>query len=171
MPTPARPSGSTDQLADALQLLGVVGQQLDRQRQPACGRSTCARASVRLVWPESEHAGIRGMGRGVVAGNEVFWPTRNEIYVHRRPNRAHARGRRSASAPVSDCGANLAAADGRLIVAGYDKLLAFGPPAPPPDAKQPKMLDDADSDWSLKRPVQSRTLVTSQSDLTLNPEP
>ena len=36
---------------------------------------------VDWAWPESEHAGIRGMGRGVVAGNEIFWPTRTEIYV------------------------------------------------------------------------------------------
>ena len=51
---------------------------------------------------------------------------------------------RKAAAPIplgaiSDCGANLAAANGRLIVAGHDKLMAFGPALPiPPNQNKPK---------------------------------
>ena len=94
-------------------------------------RSTSASGKTRLVWPESEHAGIRGMGRGVVAGNEIFWPTRNEIYVDRRPSPARARARPSASAPSATAAPTSPPPNGRLIVAGYDKLMAFGPPAAP----------------------------------------
>jgi hypothetical protein len=77
------------------------------------------------VWPESVTAGIRGMGRGLVAGREIFWPTRKEIYAFDAETGARARPPIPLSS-VSECGANLAAAGGRLIVAGYDKLLAFG---------------------------------------------
>jgi cellulose synthase operon protein C len=69
------------------------------------------------------------MGRGVIAGNEIFWPTRTEIYAFDPASGTRTRSPISLS-PVSDCGANLAAAAGRLIVAGYDKLQCFGPPIP-----------------------------------------
>ena len=89
-----------------------------------------ASGSVRFVWPESEHAGIRGMGRGVVAGDEIFWPTRNEIYV--LDARTGERTRPPIDlASVSDGGANLAAANGHLVVAGHDKLHRHRPPPTP----------------------------------------
>jgi hypothetical protein len=76
------------------------------------------------------------MGRGLIAGSEIFWPTRTDIYAIDPESGARTRSPISLS-PVSDCGANLAAVDGRLIVAGYDKVLAFGPPAVvAPKAKQ-----------------------------------
>jgi hypothetical protein len=115
---------STDKLADGFHLIGVVQQNLVVGGQRLWGLDVRSGA-VRFVWPESEHAGIRGMGRGVVAGDEVYWPTRQEIYV------LHAvTGERTRSpislAPVGANGANLAAANGYLIVAGHDKLIALG---------------------------------------------
>jgi outer membrane protein assembly factor BamB len=116
---------TTDLMPDALHLLGVV-----RRNLIASGNRLAAvdvlSGQLKYVWPESEQAGIRGMGRGLVAGDEIFWPTRNAIYV------IHAMTGGQSRTPIplgttSDAGANLATAHGRLIVAGPDKLMAFGP--------------------------------------------
>jgi outer membrane protein assembly factor BamB len=116
---------ATDKVYDGLHLLGVVEQyvMIGGNRLWALDKRS---GSVRFVWPESEHAGIRGMGRGAIAGEEVFWPTRSEIYV------IHADTGQRTRTPISlrsigENGANLAAAHGRLIIAGHDKLTAYGP--------------------------------------------
>ena len=118
---------TTDKLPDALHLLGVA-----RHNLVASGNRLSVldvrSGEIHFVWPESEHAGIRGMGRGVVAGEEIFWPTRHEIYV------LHAATGEQTRTPISlrsigETGANLVAAHGYLIVAGHDKLMAFGPPS------------------------------------------
>jgi hypothetical protein len=116
---------NTTQLPDAQHLLGTVRDNLivSGNRLWALDVRT---GKVKFVWPESEHAGIRGLGRGLVAGDEVFWPTRSEIYVIHGVTGARSRTPISLGA-ISDSGANLAAAQGRLLVAGYDKLMAFGP--------------------------------------------
>jgi hypothetical protein len=114
-----------DELRDAIDLLGVVRQNLvvsGHRLRILDVRS----GETRFVWPESEQAGIRGMGRGLVAGNEIFWPTRHEIYVVDAASGARSRPPISL-ASVGDCGANLAAAAGYLVAAGRDKLMAFGP--------------------------------------------
>ena len=69
-----------NQLLDALQLLGVVGKHLIASGERIASLDISS-GKLDWAWPESEHAGIRGMGRGVIAGNEIFWPTRNEIFV------------------------------------------------------------------------------------------
>ncbi|HEY3393465.1 MAG TPA: PQQ-binding-like beta-propeller repeat protein [Lacipirellulaceae bacterium] len=128
---------STDFLPDVIHLLGVA-----RNNLIVSGNRLAAldvrSGELRFAWPESEHAGIRGMGRGVVAGDEVFWPTRNEIYVIHGITGAQSRTPIPLGA-ISDCGANLAAATGRLLVAGPDKLMAFGAKLPvPPTQSKPK---------------------------------
>jgi outer membrane protein assembly factor BamB len=128
---------TTGKLPDVVHLLGVV-----RHNLIASGNRLAAldvrSGDVQFVWPESQHAGIRGMGRGVVAGDEVFWPTRNEIYVIHGMTGAQSRPPIPLGS-ISNCGANLAAAAGRLVVAGYDKLMAFGPALPvPPNQKKSK---------------------------------
>jgi hypothetical protein len=126
---------STDQMPDALHLLGVVRHNLivAGNRLSAVDIRT---GKMKFVWPESQNAGIRGMGRGLVAGDEIFWPTRNEIYVIHGVTGARSRAP-IPFGPISDGGANLAAANGRLIVAGYDKIMAFGPVLPVPPSRRP----------------------------------
>ena len=132
-----------DQMDDGLHLLGVV------RRNVIVGghrlRGVDLRTGkLRFTWPESEHAGIRGMGRGLVAGDEVFWPTRSEIHVIHGVTGARSRPPISL-ASVGSQGANLAAAQGRLVVAGYDKLMAFGPELPvPPSQKESTTVSLAD---------------------------
>jgi outer membrane protein assembly factor BamB len=126
---------SNDQLPDALHLLGVVRQNLivSGNRLAALDILT---GRTKFLWPESQTAGIRGMGRGLVAGDEIFWPTRHEIYVIHGVTGARSRSPIHLGT-ISDRGANLAAADGRLIVAAHDKIMAFGAALPvPPSRKQ-----------------------------------
>jgi hypothetical protein len=130
---------STDQLPDVLHLLGVVRRNLIVSGNRLAALDVLS-GELKYVWPESQQAGIRGMGRGLVAGDEVFWPTRNEIYV------IHAMTGGQSRSPIplgtiSDAGANLAAAHGRLVVAGPDKLTVFGPAVRVPPKK-----DDTQND-------------------------
>jgi hypothetical protein len=117
---------NTYELPDALHLLGVVKNNL-----VVTGNRFAlvdVRSGTRMrVWPESEYAGIRGRGRGLIAGEEVFWPTRTDIYV------LHAVTGQRTRSPISlknfsDAGANLAAAHNRLIIAGQNKLVALAAP-------------------------------------------
>ncbi|MCI0334757.1 MAG: PQQ-binding-like beta-propeller repeat protein [Planctomycetes bacterium] len=128
----------TNQLPDALHLLGVVQQSLIVSGNRLWSLDVRS-GTKQFVWPESEHAGIRGMGRGLIGGDEVFWPTRDAIYVMHAVTGERTRTPIKLSS-ISQGGANLAAAHGRLIIAGYDTLTALGPnppatskPAQPPD--------------------------------------
>ncbi|HVT30394.1 MAG TPA: PQQ-binding-like beta-propeller repeat protein [Lacipirellulaceae bacterium] len=114
-----------NQLPDVLQLLGVVDKRLIVSGDRIASLDV-ASGHIDWIWPESKHAGIRGMGRGIVAGNEIFWPTRDRIYALDVKTGAQTRAP-TKIAPLTG-GANLAAADARLVLAGYDKLMVLGPP-------------------------------------------
>jgi hypothetical protein len=154
------PLWATDRLADVTGLLGVAEGNLIAGGNRLW--SVDARSGhVAFVWPESEHAGIRGIGRGLVAGREVFWPARREVYVldvgTGQPTR-----RPIELAPVGKTGANLVAAHGGILAAGFDRMCLLGPPLPPPDDKT------TDEGLALyRRPVGSRLLQTSTSNQPL----
>jgi outer membrane protein assembly factor BamB len=116
-----------DRTPEMLHLLGVADSRLIVSGHSLASLDF-ATGQVNWIWPESTSAGIRGMGRGVVAGNEIFWPTRNEIYVIDVKTGAQTRPPISLS-PLEG-GANLAVAGGRLIIAGYDKGFILAPPTP-----------------------------------------
>lgn len=132
-----RPIWWNDKLADALHLLGVVDESLIVTGNRFCSLDVRT-GRTRFAWPESEHAGIRGMGHGALAGSEVFWPTRKEIYFFDAHTGARTRPPVDLSS-VSEGGANLIAANGYLVVAGREALTAAGPaPAQPLEkSKQP----------------------------------
>jgi hypothetical protein len=120
-----------DDLKDVLHLLGVVENNLIVSGKQV--HALDVRSGVpRFAWPESPNAGIRGMGRGVIAGSEIFWPTRDTIYVLNAVTGQRTR------APIdirhiSQTGANLTAAHGHLLIAGPNILTALGPaPIPQP---------------------------------------
>src|SRR5262249_14683806 len=114
-----------DELPDALNLLGVIYNRLivAGQRLACLDFET---GQMNWVWPDSATAGIRGMGRGLIAGEEIFWPTRNQIYVISALSGAQSRSPIDL-APLAG-GANLAAAQDCLVVAGYDRLTVLGSP-------------------------------------------
>ncbi|TWT87275.1 outer membrane biogenesis protein BamB [Pseudobythopirellula maris] len=88
----------------------------------------------RYAWPESDHAGLRGMGRGCLAGGEVFWPTRDALYTLDARTGGLARQPVDLT-PLGGEGANVSAAslggERVLVVAGKDGINVLGPhPAP-----------------------------------------
>ncbi len=80
----------------------------------------------RFQWPDTQHAGLRGYGQGCLAGDEVFWPTRNTIYAFDLSRGELSRPPIDISALTSE-GANLAAAHGCLIVAGTKEMNVWAP--------------------------------------------
>jgi outer membrane protein assembly factor BamB len=115
---------STEDLAGACHLLGVVDGVLIAGGDRLHGVDA-ATGKIRFTWPEQGTSTNRGQGRGVIAGLEVFWPTAKEIHVldaiTGRPTRTQI-----SLAPIGEKGANLAAADGYLIAAGPERMMAYG---------------------------------------------
>jgi outer membrane protein assembly factor BamB len=122
-------------LSDATHLLGVVDGKLIASGHRLWAVDTQS-GRVEFVWPESEHAGIRGFGRGVVAGREVFWPTRDKIFVFDATTGQQTR-RPIDISPFTERGANLVAAEGHLLIAGEDRLTALGPRKAAPSSPRP----------------------------------
>ena len=101
-------------LEDATHLLGVGGDCLiaGGGRLYWIGLTGPRRGQLRGVWPDSEEK--PGFGRGVLAGDSVFWPTRERIYVF---DQRTAEPKRSIDlAALGVVGGNLVVADGRSPV-------------------------------------------------------
>ena len=80
------------------------------------------RGRVKHVWPDG--AERPGYGRGVLAGESVLWPTRDKLYIFdqqtAQPRKVVDLAARGAS------GGNLLVADGRLLIATENELIAIG---------------------------------------------
>jgi outer membrane protein assembly factor BamB len=85
----------------------------------------------------------RGYGRGVLAGPYVYWPTRDTIFVLEQATVRTPRGWEPVVAraiPLAQRGAsggNLLIADGILLVAAADRLMAFNETGRPDHARGP----------------------------------
>ena len=66
----------------------------------------------------------RGFGRGVLAGSEVYWPTRERIYVFDQGSGRQVRQPIELAA-LGVQGGNLVIHDGVLLIASADELVAF----------------------------------------------
>ncbi len=119
---------------DATYLLGATQQHLiaggDRLYWIDLDGETAGRVSH--VWPDGNDR--PGFGRGVLAAGDVFWPTREKIYVFdantARPKKVFDLLPRGAT------GGNLLVGRGRLLIATAKELIALGqhvrrPPKPP----------------------------------------
>ena len=84
-----------------------------------------ATGKVLRCWPDDQR-GFEGYGRGILAGDQIYWPTRTEIHVLDQ-----ASGLRGDRPPIKlqetfhTGGGNLAVGDGYLIVAQADALVVF----------------------------------------------
>ena len=127
MPTPARRIWTNDQLADVLHLLGVVEQNLIVSGNRLWSLDVrIGQRPIRLAGERARRHSRHGPRRRRRRRNLLADAQRD---LRRSMPVTGARTRSPISlGSVSDGGANLAAADGRLIVAGHDKLIAFGPP-------------------------------------------
>jgi len=75
------------------------------------------------AWPDS---GTReGFGRGLLAGDRIYWPTRNEIEVLNQLDGGRAAPPIRLAETFRTTGGNLVAGDGYLIVAQSDALVVF----------------------------------------------
>ncbi|MEX2168808.1 MAG: PQQ-binding-like beta-propeller repeat protein [Pirellulales bacterium] len=123
-PTTGATLWATDEAYDVEHLLGAVDGTL-----VASGRRLwlldIATGAQRLRWPDSVAAGIRGAGRGCIAGNEVFWPTDDAIYIFDITTGGQSRLPLNL-APLGVSAANLVAANGYLLLAGNEQLVALG---------------------------------------------
>ncbi len=66
----------------------------------------------------------RGFGRGVLAGSEIYWPTRERIYVFDQGSGRQVRQPIELAA-LGVQGGNLVIHDGVMLVASADELVAF----------------------------------------------
>ena len=71
----------------------------------------------------------RGLGRGLIAGGEVYWPTREAIYVFRRDAVKAAAAwqlhRQIALLPRGVSGGHLLISNDRLLLVTANRLFAF----------------------------------------------
>ncbi len=80
--------------------------------------------------------GPRGFGRGVISGRQIYWPTRESIYVFaqqpvKSPTGWHPQGVRDIQlASRGATGGNLVIAQGVLLIASGDRLYAFDEQGP-----------------------------------------
>ena len=78
--------------------------------------------NIAHVWPEGGDK--LGYGRGLLAGVDVLWPTREKIYVF---DQQTARLKKEIElAPLGVRGGNLLVADGRLLIATPGELIVLG---------------------------------------------
>jgi hypothetical protein len=124
-----------------IHLLGVGGGNLI-----ATGSSVwwidAVNGKLRAVWPETGNGGaVRGYGRGLLADGNIYWPTREEIFVFdqrvyleggrsdislkkRIPLTQEQLGEPGHSGPLLT-GGNLVVADRKLLITTADYLFAF----------------------------------------------
>jgi len=114
---------SPPHVEDAVHLLGVSGDRLiasgERLYWISLRRDDAGK--VLHVWPQG--AEKLGYGRGVLAGDCVYWPTREDVYVF---DRSTAEPRKAISLAARGLtGGNLLVADGHLLIAGGNQLTAL----------------------------------------------
>jgi outer membrane protein assembly factor BamB len=115
----------SEELAEAAHLLGVVDDLLIASGRRLWGlnvRTGRPRdAGVSFQTPPGD---VQHVGRGVIAGREVFWPVGGKIYVADAGTGAQTRAPIDIAA-IGEDGANLIAGEGYIVAAGYDRIMAY----------------------------------------------
>lgn len=75
-------------------------------------------------WPDNGQ-GFDGYGRGLLAGEQVYWPTRTEIHVLDQSTGLRSRPPIKLGEAFQTTGGNLAVGDGYLVVAQADALVVY----------------------------------------------
>ena len=76
------------------------------------------------AWPDNAQA-VQGFGRGILAGDQVYWPTQTEIHVLDQASGLEAEPPIKLQETYQCEGGNLAVGDGYLIVAQANSLVVF----------------------------------------------
>ncbi|MCO6456136.1 MAG: PQQ-binding-like beta-propeller repeat protein [Pirellulaceae bacterium] len=82
-------------------------------------------------FPDAGRDAVRGYGRGQLAGDQVYWPTREALYVLDQAGPRQTR-QPIPLAEMGVSGGNVVVAGGVLLVAGADHLTAFDVAGPRP---------------------------------------
>lgn len=114
---------------DAVHLLGVSGDWLiaGGEKLYWISLKEADQGRVKYVWPNGHEK--LGYGRGVLAGDCVYWPTREKIYVFQAST---GQLKKAVSLTVRGAsGGNLLIAGGYLLIATDNELIALGNQGPP----------------------------------------
>ncbi len=116
---------ASDLPSDVVHLLGVSGDYLVASGDRLWWLDARA-GKVRWHWPDNVASGLRGYGRGTLAGDQVFWPTRERVFVF-GPGRDSIEQAREPIrlADYQATGGNLVIADGYLLIAGREQLFCL----------------------------------------------
>jgi outer membrane protein assembly factor BamB len=125
------------EVEDVVHLLGVADDHLiaSGHRLYWIGLGPEDAGRVMRVVPDSQEK--LGYGRGILAGDCVYWPTRETTYVFDRST-----GRQKKEIPLGPRGVrsgNLVVGGGKLLIAGTDELVALGPQRALPEDKEERL--------------------------------
>ncbi len=149
---------ATAEPAEAVHLLGVRGRYLLASGERLWWIEL-ATGRVMRRWPDGGSGGPRGYGRGILAGEEIFWPTRERIYIFNAETGTLSQEPIQLAALGAPAG-NLLALGNHFLIASASHLYGFRPaprPAPPAErgvtgSATPRAIA------SLPRPPGHRTL-------------
>ena len=105
-------------------------------------------------WPETDNKAIRAAGRGAIAGNRIYWPTRDDQLLIFPTRPSVGRGgaiTRIGQINLPEHGAesgNIVITKDRVLLAAPDKLFALGSTPP---AKESPVLKTAAADRHAPR--------------------
>jgi cellulose synthase operon protein C len=113
-------------LASVIHLLGVAKGRLFATGDHVFSLNVKT-GKVETFWPEGQ--GMPGFGRGVLAGEYIYWPTRDDIRIlDQSTGRQSDRSDPISLAAAYLVGGNLTVGDGYLVVAGLDKNTVLSQP-------------------------------------------
>ena len=116
----------SDRIADDIKLSHLLG--IAKGRLVASGDRVVLfdvkTGKLLHAWPDSGKA-LDGFGRGLLAGDKIYWPTQNEIQVLDQRSGLRADPPIRLLEAYHTQGGNLVAGDGYLIVAQSDGLVVF----------------------------------------------
>ena len=152
------------EVQDVVHLLGTTAEHLiaSGDRLYWIGLKGEERGRVRHVWPDGPDK--LGYGRGVLAGEDVLWPTREKIHVF---DQQTARQKKVIDlVPRGASGGNLLVAGGRVLIATSTELIALGP-----DGGSPKQnTDEVTVSRNSATSIQHSAFSNQQSALSIQPE-
>jgi outer membrane protein assembly factor BamB/Flp pilus assembly protein TadD len=76
-------------------------------------------------WPDSSNKSLEGYGRGLLAGDMIYWPTRNDIQILDQRTGLRSEPPIKLAEAYHTTGGNLAAGDGYLVVSKQDGIVVF----------------------------------------------
>lgn len=112
------------------------GTWIDIQHLLGVGSGNLIASGIRLIWidvqtgeikarfPAQTDGALRGFGRGILAGNRVYWPTRDRIYIFDQRGPQQTR-QPIELAPLGLTGGNLVISRDVLLIAAAGQLSAF----------------------------------------------